>query len=417
VVTAGAVALVGVVSVGRSAGAQGSVRGVTDKEITVGGLSSVTFFGNTVAKAAQARFDEANRRHQIPGGRKINFIGTADDKVTPDVALSEMRRLVELERVFAIVPSMSAVFNAPQYLTQQKVPMIGWGVSLGYCSPDNQYAFGFNGCLQQYGDYAADVAGHVETELYRRQGKNFKGATIALIGENYDASKSGVEIVSAAFDVKGWDVVYAEAPMPATPAVVTDFSPYVQALMTSNHGQPPDVIWSASGATNLFGLIRSLQQAGFKGQFLHSTYSPQPAATGAAAGSTATQTFATAEESSPAMDKIKKTLAAAGLDPVGLSELGGYYSADMFVRILQKVGENLTPERFQKVASRFTYEIPGVIGPTPYPTAFKVGTPCGSMLSSDGTKWSVIVPYKCFPTALKKASSGWKEIPYPQGVK
>ena len=43
-----------------------------------------------------------------------------------------------------------------------------------------------------------------------------------------------------------------------------------------------------------------------------------------------------------------------------------------------------------------TYEIEGFVGPTKYPKGFTAGTPCGQLVSSDGTDWTVSVPFQCF---------------------
>jgi ABC-type branched-subunit amino acid transport system substrate-binding protein len=290
--------LVGLLSIGTSAGAQGSVRGVTDEEITVGGVATAAFFGNNPAKAAQARFDAANKKHEIPGGRTIKFLGVSDDKNTTDVSLSEVRRLVEQQGAFAVVPALAPSFQAgATYLEQQKVPMIGWGVAPGFCQDGNRYAFGFNGCLIQYGDYSSNVPGPAVARYFQHQGKNPKTLAAAVIGENFDASKAGTQSVANGMRLAGFNVVYAETPIPGAPSVVTDFSPYVQALMTANKGQPPDVIYYANAGANLFGMIRSMNQAGYKGAQVHSTYSPQ--VTGPAAGTMALNTFATAEQTVP----------------------------------------------------------------------------------------------------------------------
>jgi len=116
-------------AVAGTAGAQSSVRGVTDTEIKVGGLGYTAFY-EEAGKAAKARFDAANKNGEIPGGRKINYIGFTDDKSSGDTNLSESRRLVTEEQVFAIDPVISPAFQAAgTFLNQSKVPTIGWGIS------------------------------------------------------------------------------------------------------------------------------------------------------------------------------------------------------------------------------------------------------------------------------------------------
>jgi len=76
-VAAAAVAL-GSLAASGSAGAQSSVRGVTDDTIKVGGLGYTAFY-EEASKTAQARFEIANDNNEIPGGRKIDFVEFADD--------------------------------------------------------------------------------------------------------------------------------------------------------------------------------------------------------------------------------------------------------------------------------------------------------------------------------------------------
>src|SRR5690606_38046362 len=109
-VAAAAVAL-GSLAASGSAGAQSSVRGVTDDTIKVGGLGYTAFY-EEASKTAQARFEIANDNNEIPGGRKIDFVEFADDKSSADTNLAETRRLIDQEGVFGIVPVMTPAFGS-----------------------------------------------------------------------------------------------------------------------------------------------------------------------------------------------------------------------------------------------------------------------------------------------------------------
>jgi len=63
---------------------------------------------------------------------------------------------------------------------------------------------------------------------------------------------------------------------------------------------------------------------------------------------------------------------------------------------VKKAGKNLTPEAFAKVLTKFTYEIPGVIGPTKWPQSRTLGAPCGTLVTSNGTAYEITAPYKCY---------------------
>jgi len=417
-VAVGAIALSGVAGTG-TAGAQSSVRGVTSTEIKVGGLGPLANFA-AAGPAAKARFDVANKNGEIPGGRKINYIGWSDDKSLPDTNLTETRTLVDQQQVFAVVPAITPAFQGGTYLNQQKVPAVGWGVSAPFCDPTNKYIFGFTGCLVPNPPvYPGNTWGELVDAQFKAQGvkTGAKGKTAAVISENNDGGKTGNEVIVATAEAVGMKIVYAEASVPAAPAVISDYTPFVQALMASNGGQPPDVIFIVTSSGPVFGLSRALTQAGFKGVSTNAVlYAPQVISLGT--GWSVFTGFATPESPAPEMKTVVATLNAGGIATadIGQPALAGYFAADQFIAILKKVGKNLTPERFSKVASNFTYEVKDVIGPTVYPASFKAGAPCGQMVTSNGTAFVVTSPYACFDLLTKKGTK-WVQVPYPQGVK
>lgn len=399
-----------------SAGAQGSVRGVTATEIKVSGLGVAALYGDA-AKAAQARFDLAAKKKEIPGGRKINLIGFADDKQTADINLQEGRRLVDQERVFAVVPVITPALQSAQYFNQQKVPTIGWGIAAGFCDPNNKYVFGFTGCLVPDPPvYAGNTWGELVNKQLQAQGKGgAAGKTAAVVTEDSTSGKSGQQVIQATAEAVGMKIVYGKSALPAPPATVTDFSPYVNDILTSNNGGPPDVVFLVLTFPNVSGLGRALNQAGYKGIQTNAVgYAPQ--LTALASGWSVFTQFATPESTAPAMREIVSAINAAGVTQIGQPALAGWFAADMFVQILKKVGKNLTPERFQKVAAKFKYQVPDVLGPTVYPAAFKASTPCGQLATSDGTKWTVTAPFGCYDLLTQKGGK-WVKVPYPQGVK
>ena len=122
-IVAAALALA-LVPVAGSAGAQSSQRGVTSTEIKVEGLGYTAFYGDA-GKAAKARFDAANSSGEIPGGRKINYLGFKDDGSSADTNLQQGRAMVDQDGVFAAVPVITPFLQAGSYFQQQKVPTVG----------------------------------------------------------------------------------------------------------------------------------------------------------------------------------------------------------------------------------------------------------------------------------------------------
>ena len=74
----------------------------------------------------------------------------------------------------------------------------------------------------------------------------------------------------------------------------------------------------------------------------------------------------------------------------------GYWSADLFIALVRNTGAKLTAARLVKAANQgMTYSVPGVIGPTAFPKAHDIPTPCGSLVRSDGTAFAVRAPFAC----------------------
>jgi branched-chain amino acid transport system substrate-binding protein len=105
----------------------GAAPGVTDNSIKLGG--SYPFSGpasayGTIGRAAKAHFDWVNSKGGI-NGRKIEFV-TLDDGYDPARAVSNARRLVTQEKVFALFNTLGTANNLAiwDYTNQQKVPQV-----------------------------------------------------------------------------------------------------------------------------------------------------------------------------------------------------------------------------------------------------------------------------------------------------
>ena len=115
---------------GRGAGGGGegvSDPGISQDRIRLGG--SYPFSGpasayGTIAKGAQAYFEYVNDRGGV-GGRQIEFV-TYDDGYEPQRALTNAKRLVEQDRVFALFNTLGTANNLAiwDYANQQRVPQV-----------------------------------------------------------------------------------------------------------------------------------------------------------------------------------------------------------------------------------------------------------------------------------------------------
>jgi branched-chain amino acid transport system substrate-binding protein len=370
-------------------------RGVTSDSITVAGICDPNF--STSAVGAQARFDAENAKGGT-NGRKYDFKGCNNDNDDPNQDLTIGKRLVQQDGVFAIVPTMTPTLASAPFFAQQKVPFIGWGISTGFCN--NPYALAFTGCIVPPPNIktTGTTWGELMDGAFKKAGdpKGAKGKTAAVISEDNDAGKTGTPVIVAQAKYVKMKVVYGKASIPAPPAVVGDYSPYVTAIMTSNKGQPPDVVFVVTSFANVLGLSNALLQAGYKGQ-LTNAVAYDPALTKAASGQSVFAQFDVPEDTgNPNMVKIVDNIEKVSSAPIGQGTLGGYFAADAFIAAVKKAGKNLTPESFAKVLTKFTYKIKGVIGPTKYPQSRTLGAPCGVLVTSNGTAYEITVPYACY---------------------
>ncbi|MBA2294054.1 MAG: ABC transporter substrate-binding protein, partial [Actinobacteria bacterium] len=129
-----AAALVGVLGVtASSATSAASETGITARTITIGGSFPLTGFASqyaTISTAMKAYFAYTNARRGVDGkrgvyGRQIVF-NIYDDGYNPAQTVQQARRLVEQDKVFAIVGQLGTEHNEAirPYVNQRKVPQI-----------------------------------------------------------------------------------------------------------------------------------------------------------------------------------------------------------------------------------------------------------------------------------------------------
>lgn len=391
---------------GASSNASSSaVRGVTDTEIVIAGLSPVTsptggYPGVDVGAAA--RFARVNRDGGI-NGRKIKYLGTRDDTENGAKNLDLARKAVLEDKVFAIVPALGQGFlpATGDFLNKEKVPSVGWGFMPLQCSEKPDFGFGFNGCIVPPGGKFANTS--TAKPIVDKVGN---GSTAALVSDDTDASRVGNQVVAHSFEAAGAKVVYQKANVPTSERV--DYTPFVQDIMKSNSGKAPDIVAFNGRFANTVGITAGLRAAGFKGATVnYITYVPglldaQPDLAKALDGSYVITQFLPIEFSdAPAIKQMKKDIEAykAGA-PIQLGTALSYWMADSFVQMLEAVGRDLTPDNFNKVINGgWSYKpesTPAGIGPVKYPEGHSEPSPCGAMVQIKGTKYVPVTPLTCY---------------------
>ena len=383
-----------------TATAAGSVRGFDGSTVKIAGIGIGTNFGKADV-GTQARVKRFNDDKEIKGVQ-ISYGGFTDDKQDPAVSLNEVRRLVTQEQVFALVPDLSAT-NPGDYLRQQHVPYFGWAFDGTYCSTKidkSLYGFGYNGCLvPQNPSVMGDGGRAAYSFVSQKTGK--KHPTLAIFSNDQPSGKLSVSTQSVAYQGAGFDVVAKQNKMPFP---VDDFTPYVQALLTSDNGKAPDAIVCLL-ATDCIATYTMLKANGYAGTYVSSLYSSF--LTKAMDGSAANINFVNPSENTAGLRQLKKDVAAVQPDAqIDSGVVASYAATDMFIQALKTIAKkgksNITPENLQKAAMNQTWKIDGLAGPITYPNSTAAPYPtCNAEVQSDGTAWNTVTPFACSKKQFK----------------
>jgi hypothetical protein len=216
------------------------------------------------------------------------------------------------------------------------------------------------------------------------------------VAENTPSGEYDVGALSAAATSAQFTIAYAKTSLtaPATP----DYNAVAKEVLASKQGTSPDAVFVLGSASNVVGMQQALTANGFLGLFTNQIqYSPNLVAP-AVGAIVYTQTAPTETvTANAAMQQLVTDVQKVAPDqPIDQSVLAGYWSADLFLAAVQKAGKRLTTASLEKAANKkFTYVVPDTVGPTTFPAAHSLPTPCGALVSSSGTAYVVKVPYTC----------------------
>jgi ABC-type branched-subunit amino acid transport system substrate-binding protein len=392
--------LLSAAAVGVTTGQAGAAtRGLNGKTLTIGGIwSTANFSGAQVGVEGYVKqINKTNYLHGI----KLKFAGYVNDDNDPATALSGARQLVNQYKVFAIVPDLSAE-NPGTYLTSQKILYVGGGFDFSYCSnkvTTSLWGYSAGGCLvPQNPPVMPDTYGQYYSYVKGKTGSAHP--TMAIFSNDNASGSNSAKLSTVSAKGAGFNVVYNKANIPTA---ASDYTPYVQQLLTSNKGKQPQAIGCQLTA-QCIPMWTALKNAGYTGSY----WTPLGAIAALNSSMQGTVTIATFNnEPSPGLTAMQNAMNAVvpGTQLTSYSNVPSYIDTAMFataVHTVQAKKQAITPENVRKVLSTIKWGIPNLVGPISYPASTVAGTPyCTEFLAYTGGATQKVYPYSCSTKVYK----------------
>ncbi len=392
--------LLSAAAVGVTTGQAGAAtRGFDGKTLTIGGIwSTANFAGAQVGVEGYVKqINKTNYLHGI----KLKFAGYVNDDNDPATALSGARQLVNQYKVFAIVPDLSAE-NPGTYLTSQKILYVGGGFDFSYCSnkvTTSLWGYSAGGCLvPQNPPVMPNTYGQYYSYVKAKTGNAHP--TMAIFSNDNASGSNSAKLSTVSAKGTGFNVVYNKANIPTA---ASDYTPYVQQLLTSNKGKQPQAIGCQLTA-QCIPMWTALKNAGYTGSY----WTPLGAIAALNSSMQGTVTIATFNNApSAGLTAMQNAMNSVVPDTqlTSYSNVPSYIDTAMFataVHTVQAKKQAITPENVRKVLSTIKWGIPNLVGPISYPASTVAGTPyCTEFLAYTGGATQKVYPYSCSTKVYK----------------
>jgi hypothetical protein len=278
------------------------------------------------------------------------------------------------------------------------MPFLGWSIEPRWCGLNWGFGFQGNDCDQATQKLAANWS--VAAAKLFPDG-NAQGKAVALTAEDNDSARAAIASFAKIWQLAGAKVVLVDSTIPSPPAVVGDFTPYAQKIMSSNNGGPPDYVEMVNSVSDTIGLYKKLAQLGYKGVAQGFT-NYDPRLLGSTKGLVTQLGFAPYEDANTIASVQQMVTDLKAYQPnIVLSQpaAAGYWTADFFIQALKKAGPNLTREAFYNaINGGFTYENGGGTTPVEWPLAHTFNATVGiGYVQDDGNQFGVPVHLQQVP--------------------
>ena len=315
--------------------AQSATPGVTPTTILLGQSTALSGpaaqLGIQMNVGLKVYFDQVNAQGGVHG-RKIE-VRALDDKYEAKLAAENTRKLIEEEKVFALIayvgtPTSSA---ALPIFTEAKVPFFGpyTGAQLLH-EPFNRYVF----------NVRASYFDETEKIVEQLVSTGIKNIAVFYQNDNYGmAGLAGTERAMSRRNMK----------ISATATVERNTADVAQAVKTIGKSNP-DAVVMISAYSSIAAFVREMKKAGYAGQFHNVSF----VGSKALADALGDEGYGVAISQvvpfpwSPTTRVVKEyqvLMAAAGHKDYNFSSLEGFIVAKAFTEGLKRSGRDLTRER------------------------------------------------------------------------
>ncbi len=381
--------------------------GVTDSEIRVGGVGTVTGDptgnnpGGPAFEGTQAYFDYINAsKDKGVCGRKLVLSSKRDDTLGNN--RQEIQGLLD-DNVFAALPMTTSLFTGADLLVSNGIPTFGWLINGEWGSedvnPGPPNLFGQNGSflnLKSPGpNYYADA--WLAQKLNKKR--------VGLIAYNVPQSSGSADAVDATFQKfpKAGKVVFKDTSL-AFGGV--DYSVQVSKMKD----EKVNLVIPAIDANGAFTLAREMKKQGLNApMILPNAYNQERIAKNAdvAEGSYVFTLFTPFEsKSKPAGLKLYEKWIKKSGGTKNENSLYGWLNADLFVRGLKAAGCDFTRQKVIDAVNQMTsYTGDGLIAPVDWTKAHTTAASCVSWVKIQNGKFKPVFgqagkPFLCFPADL-----------------
>jgi len=306
--------------------------GVTDRTILIGQSAALSGpaqeLGSEMRQGALAYFGGINAQGGV-NGRQIE-LRTLDDGYEPDRAAANTKKLINEERVFALLGYVGTPTSqaALPIFTEARVPFIGpfTGAQL-LRDPFNRHIFNIRASY-------FDETEKIVEQLYAVGLKN-----IAVFYQNDAYGKAGLAGVERAMNKRNLKIAAAATVERSS----TDVAAAVQAL----HAAKPDAVIQISAYKSCAALIKDMRKAGSATQFYNVSFVGSRALANelgsAGVGVVVSQVVPLPwSGTQPIVREYQAAMQKAGATDLSFTSLEGYIAAKVLVEGLRRAGKSPT---------------------------------------------------------------------------